>query len=103
MTGFVVHERLTQAAVFLCRDIATDRDALQEMCITHVLNAAAPKKDLKYYLGKCNDEDIYFVPAAKFIDKALDKRASTLRHKHTPFLIFYQVFCNLGMSCQYFF
>ncbi|XP_016414716.1 dual specificity phosphatase DUPD1-like [Sinocyclocheilus rhinocerous] len=102
MTGFVVHERLTQAAVFLCRDIATDRDALQEMCITHVLNAAAPKKDLKYYLGTFNDEDIvgsvntrsryyrglptadrrcsdiseYFVPAAKFIDKALDKRAS---------------------------
>lgn len=90
-------------------EIATDRDALPEMCITHILIAAAPKKQLKYFLGRFNDEDIqgsvntgsryyrglhinynglptadrrcsdirkYFMPAAQFIDKALDKRAS---------------------------
>ncbi|XP_026056106.1 uncharacterized protein LOC113041668 [Carassius auratus] len=90
-------------------EMATDRDALQEMCITHILNAAAPKKHLKYYLGRFNDEDMVgtvntgsryyrglhinyyglptadrhcsdiskcFIPAAKFIDKALEKRAS---------------------------
>ncbi|KAK2900349.1 hypothetical protein Q8A67_008464 [Cirrhinus molitorella] len=32
-------------------EIATDKDELEEMCITHILNAAAPKKDLDYYLG----------------------------------------------------
>ncbi len=125
-----LYERLTQAVVFLCREIAFDRDALKEMCITHILNAAAQKKDLKYYLGTFNDEDIvgsvntgsryyrglhinyyglptadrccsdiseYFMPAAKFIDKALDKRASTLRHTHTHTHML-QVVCSLGMS-----
>ncbi|XP_043088390.1 uncharacterized protein LOC122334486 [Puntigrus tetrazona] len=90
-------------------EIATDRDALREMCITHILNAAAPKKDLKYLLGRCSKDDVagsvntgsiyyrglhinyyglptadrrcsdiskYFRPAAKFIDKALRKRAN---------------------------
>ncbi|KAF4101817.1 uncharacterized protein LOC131522691 [Onychostoma macrolepis] len=113
-------------------EIATDRDALKEMCITHILNAAAQKKDLKYYLGTFNDEDIvgsvntrsryyrglhinyyglptadrccsdiseYFMPAAKFIDKALDKRASKVlicckqgvEHSATLFLAYLMI------------
>ncbi|XP_052466584.1 uncharacterized protein LOC128022852 [Carassius gibelio] len=39
-------------------ETATDRDILQEMCITHILNAAAPKKDLNYFLGTSYVEDI---------------------------------------------
>ncbi|XP_058618565.1 uncharacterized protein LOC131531654 [Onychostoma macrolepis] len=113
-------------------EIATDRDALQEMCITHILNAAAQKKDLNYYLGTFNGEDVvgsvntrsryyrdlhinyyglptadrccsdiseYFMPAAKFIDKALDKRASKVlicckqgvEHSATLFLAYLMI------------
>ncbi|XP_052454275.1 uncharacterized protein LOC128014624 [Carassius gibelio] len=90
-------------------EAATDRDMLQEMCITHILNAAAPKKDLNYFLGKsyvedlegtvntgsryyrglhinyyslpttdrhCSDISKCFMPAAKFIDKAVNKPGS---------------------------
>ncbi|KTG42814.1 hypothetical protein cypCar_00046713 [Cyprinus carpio] len=120
---FQLEDRLKQCTLFKQRHVtnvwprvfigdeetATDRDMLQEMCITHILNAAAPKKDLNYFLGTSYVEDIVgtvntgsryyrglhinyyslptmdrhcsdiskcFMPAAKFIDKALDKRAS---------------------------
>ncbi|KAL0201915.1 hypothetical protein M9458_005102, partial [Cirrhinus mrigala] len=63
-------------------EIATDRDELSDMCITHILNAAAPKKSLKYFLGKTSAEDKegtvntgnYFKRAAKFIKRALKRR-----------------------------
>ncbi len=90
--------------MFLCREMARDRDKLKEMGITHILNAAAPNKKLKFLLGMASEKDLlgtvntgsryyrglhitycglpssyrrcfdiskYFLPAAKFIDKAL--------------------------------
>ncbi|KAL0194261.1 hypothetical protein M9458_012557, partial [Cirrhinus mrigala] len=83
-------------------ELAKDRDELSDMCITHILNAAAPKKGLKYFLGKtfvntgskfyrgmginycgmpttdrhCSDISKYFREAAKFIRRALKKRAN---------------------------
>uniref|UniRef100_A0A671M4J5 Tyrosine-protein phosphatase domain-containing protein n=1 Tax=Sinocyclocheilus anshuiensis TaxID=1608454 RepID=A0A671M4J5_9TELE len=98
-------------------ETATDRDVLQEMCITHILNAAAPKKDLNYFLGTyyrglhinyyslpttdrhCSDISKYFMPAAKLIDKALDKQASKVLicckqgvdHSATLFLAFLMI------------
>uniref|UniRef100_A0A673GMA8 Tyrosine-protein phosphatase domain-containing protein n=1 Tax=Sinocyclocheilus rhinocerous TaxID=307959 RepID=A0A673GMA8_9TELE len=108
---------------------ATDRDVLREMCITHILNAAAPKKALNYYLGtsyvediggmvytgsryyrglhinyyglpttdrRCSDISKYFMPAAKFIDKALDKRVlicckQGVEHSATLFLAYLMI------------
>uniref|UniRef100_A0A672Q2A7 Tyrosine-protein phosphatase domain-containing protein n=1 Tax=Sinocyclocheilus grahami TaxID=75366 RepID=A0A672Q2A7_SINGR len=104
----------SKAVVFLCRETATDRDVLQEMCITHILNAAAPKKDLNYFLGTyyrglhinyyslpttdrhCSDISKYFMPAAKLIDKALDKRVlicckQGVDHSATLFLAFLMI------------
>uniref|UniRef100_A0A671S3G0 Uncharacterized protein n=1 Tax=Sinocyclocheilus anshuiensis TaxID=1608454 RepID=A0A671S3G0_9TELE len=84
-------------------ETAWDRDKLKEMGITHILNAAAPKKDLKFLLGMASEKDLLgtvntgsryyrgmnitycglpsfrhwaniskcFLPAAKFIHKAL--------------------------------
>uniref|UniRef100_A0A673I569 Protein-serine/threonine phosphatase n=1 Tax=Sinocyclocheilus rhinocerous TaxID=307959 RepID=A0A673I569_9TELE len=119
-------------------ETATDRDVLQEMCITHILNAAAPKKDLNYFLGTsyvedivetvntgsryyrglhinyyslpttdrhCSDISKYFMPAAKLIDKALDKRASKgkvlicckqgVDHSATLFLAFLMIYHDM--------
>uniref|UniRef100_A0A671MUV5 Dual specificity protein phosphatase n=1 Tax=Sinocyclocheilus anshuiensis TaxID=1608454 RepID=A0A671MUV5_9TELE len=83
-------EKLIWAVVFLCRETAIDRAKLKEMGITHILNAAAVKKNLrvftgaKYYKGMnityygvpviddhLFDISKYFYPAAKFIHQAL--------------------------------
>uniref|UniRef100_A0A671LCI7 Tyrosine-protein phosphatase domain-containing protein n=1 Tax=Sinocyclocheilus anshuiensis TaxID=1608454 RepID=A0A671LCI7_9TELE len=94
-------------------EIATDRDVLREMCITHILNAAAPKKALNYYLGTyyrglhinyyglpttdrhSSDISKYFMPAAKLIDKALDKRVRCCKqgveHSATLFLAYLMI------------
>ncbi|XP_026092326.1 uncharacterized protein LOC113065309 [Carassius auratus] len=94
-------------------ETAWDRDQLKEMGITHILNAAAPKKDLKFLLGMASEKDLlgtvntgsryyrgmnmtycglpsfrhwaniskYFLPAAKFIHKALrNPRSKVLIH-----------------------
>uniref|UniRef100_A0A8C2DPH9 Protein-serine/threonine phosphatase n=1 Tax=Cyprinus carpio TaxID=7962 RepID=A0A8C2DPH9_CYPCA len=94
---FQLEDRLKQCTLFKQRHVtnvwprvfigdeetATDRDMLQEMCITHILNAAAYYRGLhiNYYSlptmdRHCSDISKCFMPAAKFIDKALDKRAS---------------------------
>uniref|UniRef100_A0A8C2EES1 Uncharacterized protein n=1 Tax=Cyprinus carpio TaxID=7962 RepID=A0A8C2EES1_CYPCA len=123
-------ERLTQAVVF--RETARDRDKLKEMGITHILNAAAPKKNLKFLLGMAREKDLlgtvntgsryyrglhitycglpssyrhcfdiskYFMPAARFIDKALRNPMSKvlihctqgLSHSATLFLAYLMI------------
>uniref|UniRef100_A0A671PSC9 Dual specificity protein phosphatase n=1 Tax=Sinocyclocheilus anshuiensis TaxID=1608454 RepID=A0A671PSC9_9TELE len=92
-------------------ETAWDRDKLKEMGITHILNAAAPKKDLKYYRGMnityCGlplfrhwaNISKYFLPAAKFIHKALRNPTSKvlihctqgLSHSATLFLAYLMI------------
>uniref|UniRef100_A0A8C1NIH4 Dual specificity protein phosphatase n=1 Tax=Cyprinus carpio TaxID=7962 RepID=A0A8C1NIH4_CYPCA len=92
-------------------ETAWDRDKLKEMGITHILNAAAPKKDLKYYRGMnityCGLPSFrhwaniskYFLPAAKFIHKALRNPMSKvlihctqgLSHSATLFLAYLMI------------
>ncbi|XP_016110441.1 uncharacterized protein [Sinocyclocheilus grahami] len=103
----------------------------EEMGITHILNAAAPKKDLKFLLGMASEKDLlgtvntgsryyrgmnitycglpsfkhwaniskYFLPAAKFIHKALRNPTSKvlthctqgLSHSVTLFLAYLMI------------
>ncbi|KAK2886087.1 hypothetical protein Q8A67_016924 [Cirrhinus molitorella] len=113
-------------------EIARDRNELKKMGITHVLNAAAPKKNLKFLLGMaskkellgtvntgsryyrgmhitycglpttyrlCFDISEYFLPAAKFICKALRNPTSKvlihcmkgLSHSVTLFLAYLMI------------
>ncbi|XP_026054872.1 uncharacterized protein LOC113040891 [Carassius auratus] len=113
-------------------ETARDRDKLKEMGITHILNAAAPKKNLKFLLGMAREKDLlgtvntgsryyrglqitycglpssyrhcsdiseYFIPAAKFIDKALRNPMSKvlihctqgLSHSVTLFLAYLMI------------
>ncbi|XP_052396117.1 uncharacterized protein LOC127944274 isoform X1 [Carassius gibelio] len=112
-------------------ETAWDRDQLKEMGITHILNAAAPKKDLKFLLGMASEKDLlgtvntgsryyrgmnmtycglpsfrhwaniskYFLPAAKFIHKALRNPTSKvlihctqgLSHSATLFLAYLMI------------
>ncbi|XP_059396833.1 serine/threonine/tyrosine-interacting-like protein 2 [Carassius carassius] len=112
-------------------ETAWDRDKLKEMGITHILNAAAPKKDLKFLLGMASEKDLlgtvntgsryyrgmnmtycglpsfrhwaniskYFLPAAKFIHKALRNPTSKvlihctqgLSHSATLFLAYLMI------------
>uniref|UniRef100_A0A9J8D4E6 Protein-serine/threonine phosphatase n=1 Tax=Cyprinus carpio carpio TaxID=630221 RepID=A0A9J8D4E6_CYPCA len=113
-------------------ETARDRDKLKEMGITHILNAAAPKKNLKFLLGMAREKDLlgavntgsryyrglhitycglpssyrhcfdiskYFMPAAKFIDKALRNPMSKvlihctqgLSHSATLFLAYLMI------------
>ncbi|XP_058618574.1 uncharacterized protein LOC131531659 isoform X2 [Onychostoma macrolepis] len=113
-------------------EMARDRDKLKEMGITHILNAAEPKKNLKFLLGMANEKDLlgtvntgsryyrglhitycglpssyrrcfdiskYFMPAAKFIHKALRSPTSKvlihctqgLSHSATLFLAYLMI------------
>ncbi|XP_016317056.1 uncharacterized protein LOC107669373 [Sinocyclocheilus anshuiensis] len=112
-------------------ETAWDRDKLKEMGITHILNAAAPKKDLKFLLGMASEKDLLgtvntgsryyrgmnitycglpsfrhwaniskcFLPAAKFIHKALRNPTSKvlihctqgLSHSATLFLAYLMI------------
>ncbi|XP_073704523.1 dual specificity protein phosphatase 3-like [Garra rufa] len=38
-------------------EIANDQEELRRLCVTHILNAAAPKKKLKHFFGKKPAED----------------------------------------------
>jgi len=44
--------------VFLCRETAMDRAKLKEMGITHILNAAAVRKNLMVLLGMPRKKDL---------------------------------------------
>uniref|UniRef100_A0A673GZQ1 Dual specificity phosphatase 29 n=1 Tax=Sinocyclocheilus rhinocerous TaxID=307959 RepID=A0A673GZQ1_9TELE len=114
------------------KETARDRDKLKEMGITRILNAAAPKKNLKFLLGMAREKDLlgtvntrsryyrglhitycglpssyrrcfdiskYFMPAAKFTDKALRNPMSKvlihctqgLSHSATLFLAYLMI------------
>ncbi|XP_016376949.1 uncharacterized protein LOC107715355 [Sinocyclocheilus rhinocerous] len=118
-------------------ETAWDRDKLKEMGIMHILNAAAPKKDLKFLLGMASEKDLlgtvntgsryyrgmnitycglpsfrhwaniskYFLPAAKFIHKALRNPTSKvlihctqgLSHSATLFLAYLMICHDMMM------